>query len=78
MEICRIDDTLGSGRYIVFKINIANRKLFSLFSTGASRSVMSGDTFRKLKLSNKVLDTKNLPIVVDANGTNLRAIGKII
>ena len=78
MEICRIDDTLGSGRYTVFQINIANRKVFTLFNTGASRSVMSGDTFRKLKLSNKDLDTKNLPIVVGANGTNLGAIGKII
>ena len=50
MEICRIDDTLGSGRCTVFKINIVNRKIFTLFNTGASRSVMSGDTFQKIKI----------------------------
>ena len=38
---------------------------------------MSGETFRKLYLDNKDLDTKNLPIVVGANGTSLGAIGKI-
>ena len=38
---------------------------------------MSGETFRKLKLINKDLDTKNLPTVVGANGTSLEAIGKI-
>ena len=38
---------------------------------------MSGETFRKLKLDNKDLDTKNLPTVVGANGTSLGAIGKI-
>ena len=44
---------------------------------GASRSVMSGETFRKLNLNNKNLDTKNLPTVVAANGTSLGAISKI-
>ena len=38
---------------------------------------MSGETFRKLNLNNKDLDTKNLPTVVGANGTSLRAIGRI-
>ena len=38
---------------------------------------MSGETFRKLNLDNKDLDTKNLPTVVGANGTSLGAIGKI-
>ena len=37
---------------------------------------MSGETFRKLNLNNKDLDTKNLPTVVGANGTSLRAIGR--
>ena len=50
----------------MFKINIASREVFTLFDTGASRSVMSGETFRKLKLDNKDLDTKNLPTVVGA------------
>ena len=48
-----------------------------LFDTGASRSVMSGETFRKLNLDNKDLDTKNLPTVVGANSTSLGAIGRI-
>ena len=61
----------------MFKINIANREVFTLFDTGASRSVMSGETFRKLNLDSKNLDTKNLPTVVGANGTSLEAIGKI-
>ena len=38
---------------------------------------MSGETFRKLKLDSKDLDTKNLPTVVGANGTSLGAIRKI-
>ena len=61
----------------MFKINIANREVFTLFDTGASRSVTSGETFRKLNLDSKNLDTKNLPTVVGTNGTSLGAIGKI-
>ena len=61
----------------MFKINIANREVFTLFDTGASRSVMSGETFRKLNLESKNLDIKNLPTVVGANSTSLGAIGKI-
>ena len=38
---------------------------------------MSGETFRKLNLETKNLDTKNLPMVVGANDTSLGAIGKI-
>ena len=37
---------------------------------------MSGETFRKLNLNNKDLDTKNLPTVVGANGTTLGTISK--
>ena len=66
--------TLGSERGTVFKINIANREVFTLFHTGASRSVMSGETFRKLNLDNRDLDIKNLPMVVGENGTSLGAI----
>ena len=64
-------------RVIIFKIYIANREVFTLFDTGASRSVMSGETFRKLNLNNKDPDTKNLPTVVGVNGTSLGAIGRI-
>ena len=38
---------------------------------------MSGETFKKLNLDNKDLDTKNLPMVVGANGTSLSVIGKL-
>ena len=61
----------------MFKINIASREVFTLFDTGASRSVISGETFTKLKLDNKDLDTKNLPTVVGANDTSLGAIWRI-
>ena len=61
----------------MFKINIANREVFTLFDTGASRSVMSGESFRKLNLDSKNLAIKNLLTVVGANGTSLGAIGKI-
>ena len=56
---------------------VANREVFTQFDTGASRSVMSGETFRKLNLDGKNLTTKNLPTVEGANGTSLGAIGKI-
>ena len=61
----------------MFKINITNREVFTLFDTGATRSVMSGQTFRDLKLNNKDLDTSNLPTIVGANGASLGAISKI-
>ena len=38
---------------------------------------MSGEMFRKLKLDNKGLDTKNLPTLVGANGRSLGAIREI-
>ena len=38
---------------------------------------MSGETFRKLNLGSKNLDTKNLPTLVGANGTSLGAIREI-
>ena len=38
---------------------------------------MSGETFQKLKLDSKDLDTKKLPTVVGSNGTSLGAIGRI-
>ena len=71
-----IDDTLGSEKGTVFKINIANKVVNTLFNTGASKSVMSADTFKILKLDDKELDTKNIPRVVGANGTSLGAMGK--
>ena len=61
----------------MFKINIEDRTVNTLFDTGATRSVMSADTFKILKLKDKDLTTKNIPQVVGANGTSLGAIGQI-
>ena len=61
----------------MFKINIGDRTVNTLFDTGATRSVMSADTFKILKLKDKDLVTKNIPRVVGANGTSLGAIGEI-
>ena len=38
---------------------------------------MSTDTFKLLKLNNRDLDTRNIPVIVGANGTSLGAIGQI-
>ena len=61
----------------MFKIDIENRTINTLFDTGATRSVMSADTFKILKLEDKDLTTKNIPRVVGANGTSLGAIGQV-
>ena len=60
-DICQIDDSLGSEKGTVFKIDIENRTINTLFDTGATRSVMSADTFKILKLKDKDLTTKNIP-----------------
>ena len=61
----------------MFKINIEDRTVNTLFDTGAARSVMSADTFKILKLKDQDLTTKTIPRVVGANGTSLGAIGQI-
>ena len=61
----------------MFKIDIEKRTINTLFDTGATRSVMSADTFKILKLKDKDLTTKNIPRVVGANGTSLGAIGQV-
>ena len=61
----------------MFKIDIENRTINTLFDTGATRSVMSADTLKILKVKDKDLTTKNIPRVVGANGTSLGAIGQV-
>ena len=61
----------------MFKINIEDRTVNTLFDTGATRSVMSADTFKILKLKDKDLTIKNIPRVVGVNGTSLGAIGQV-
>ena len=39
--------------------------------------MMSGKTFNELGLKHKDLSTKNIPVVVGANGASLGAIGEI-
>ena len=60
----------GSAEGTVFPTSIKQKtKINSLFDTGATKSVMSGDMYKRLKLG--PLDTKRLPKVVGADGTSL-------
>ena len=61
--------------YEVFPNNNQNLSINTLFNTGASKSVMSHDTFRKLKLDK--LDSSSIPHVVGASGESLGALGKV-
>ena len=79
-EICEIAASTdigiaGSAEGTVFPTSIRQTKINSLFNTGATKSVMSGDMYKRLKLG--PLDTKGLPIVVEADGTSLGAMGRI-
>ena len=68
-------NTEGSAEGTVFPSTIKNTHINTLFDTGASRSVMSGDMYRKLKLEN--LDSTALPRVVGADGTSLGVMGRV-
>ena len=68
-------NTEGSAEGTVFPSTIKNTHINTLFDTGASRSVMSGDMYRKLKLEN--LDSTGLPRVVGADGTSLGVMGRV-
>ena len=79
-ELCEIAASTdigiaGSAEGTVFPTSIKQTKINSLFDTGASKSVMSGDMYKRLKLG--PLDTKRLPKVVGADGTSLGAMGRI-
>ena len=58
----------------VFANNNQNLLINTLFNTGASKSVMSHDTFRKLKLDK--LDSSSIPHIVEGSGESLGALGK--
>ena len=68
-------NTEGSAEGTVFPSTIKNTHINTLFDTGVSRSVMSGDMYRKLKLEN--LDSTGLPRVVGADGTSLGVMGRV-
>ena len=56
---------------------MANRTANTLFDTGATRSVLSGKTFKELGLNHKDLSTKNIPVVVGRNASSLGTIREI-
>ena len=72
-ELCEIAASMdigiaGSAEGTVFPTSIKQTKINSLFDTGATKSVMSGDMDKRLKLG--PLDTKRLLKVVGADGTS--------
>ena len=76
MDIYDIDE-LGPTTGTVFQIfanNNLNIKINTLFDTGAMKSVMSLEMYKKLKL--KDLDTTSIPHVVGASGESLGARGR--
>ena len=79
-ELCKIAASTdigiaGSAEGTFFPTSIKQTKINSLFDTGATKSVKSGDMYKRLKLGQ--LDTKRLPKVVGADGTSLGAMGRI-
>ena len=76
MDIYDIDE-LGPTTGTVFKIFANNNqaiKINTLFDTGAMKSVMSLEMYKKLKLDD--LNTTSIPHVVGASGKSLGARGK--
>ena len=76
LEIYNIDE-LGPTTGTVFQIfanNNPSLKNNTLFDTGAMKSIMSFDTYQKLKLNN--LNTSSMPHVVGASGESLGARGR--
>ena len=70
-------DKLGPTTGTVFQIfanNNLNTKINTLFDTGAMKSVMSLEMYKKLKL--KSLDSTSIPHVVAASGESLGTRGK--
>ena len=70
-------DELGQTTGTVFQIfanNNLNTKINTLFHTGAMKSVMSLEMYKKLKLNN--LDSTSIPHIVGASGKSLGARGK--
>ena len=58
-----------------FPPQLRKPKINSLLETGATKSVMSGEMYKRLKLG--PLNTTRLPKVVGADGTSLGAMGRI-
>ena len=76
VDIYNIDE-LGPTTGTVFQTfanNNLTMKINTLFDTGAMKSVMSLEMYKKLKLNN--LNTASIPHVVGASGESLGARGK--
>ena len=76
IDIYNIDE-LGPTTGTVFQIfvnNNLNTKINTLFNTGAMKSIMSIEMYKKLKLKN--LDSTSIPHIVGASGESLGARGK--
>ena len=70
-------EEIGAKTGTVFKVYANNNRDLSinaLFNTGASKSVMSHETFRKLKLDK--LDSHSIPHIVGASGESLGTLDK--
>ena len=76
VDICNIDE-LGPTTGTVFQVFANNNldiKINTLFDTGAMKSVMSLEMYKKLKL--KDLNISSVPHVVGASGENLGSQGR--
>ena len=76
VDIYNIDE-LGPTTSRVFQIFANNNldvKINTLFNTGAMKSVMSLEMYKKLKLND--LNTSNIPHIVGASGESLGARGR--
>ena len=58
----------------MFVTQIQKHNVNTLFDTGATKSVMSGDMYRDLE--NQILETTGLPKVVGASGSSLGVLGR--
>ena len=69
-----IEDIIGNQNGTVFVTQIQNHNVNTLFDTGATKSVMSGDMYSELQ--NQMLETTGLPKVVGASGSSLGVLGR--
>ena len=74
-EVHYVEDTIGSQVGTIFLTKIQDFNINTLFDTGATSSIMSGEMFRKL--TNTQLDTSRIPRVVSASGASLGALGRV-
>ena len=73
-EIHYIEDTIGNQHGTVFVTQIGRHNINTLFDTGATRSVMSVEMYKKL--DNPAMIETGLPRVVSASGSSLGVVGK--